>query len=134
MKFRYARYGGILRPVIPIKLKNKNQEIGYQVLVDSGADLCLFDAEMGEAIGIEVTKGGPREIFGVGGKASLYYIHHVTIDVGGHDYLIEAGFMPNVAGRVMPYGLVGQRGFFDNFSVKFDLLKEEIEVKEHAKK
>ncbi|MEK7088660.1 MAG: hypothetical protein AAB913_00845 [Patescibacteria group bacterium] len=37
--------------------------------------------------------------------------------------------MPDVAGRVMPYGLVGQKGFFDNFIVKFDLLKEEIDLK-----
>ena len=46
MKFPYVKYNGIVRPVIPIKLKNQNQEIGYDVLVDSGADICLFDAEI----------------------------------------------------------------------------------------
>jgi len=29
----------------------------------------------------------------------------------------------------MNYGVVGQNGFFDNFIVKFDLSKEEIELK-----
>ncbi len=129
MKFPYVAYNGVLRPVIPIKLKLKHQEIGYHVLVDSGADFCLFDAEIGEAIGIEVTKGKPREVFGVGGKASIYYIHKVKIDVGGWCYDIEAGFMPSVAGKVMRYGLVGQKGFFENFVIRFDLSKEEIEVK-----
>ena len=55
MKFRYARYNGkTLRPVIPIKVKNGIKEIGYQVLVDSGADLCLFDAQIGEFLGVDV--------------------------------------------------------------------------------
>ena len=129
MKFSYKKYNGILRPVIPIKLKNKNKEIGYQVLVDSGADFSLFNAEIGEAIGIDVKSGKLKTIFGVGGKTSLYYLHTIIIEVGDKDYEIEAGFMPDVAGRIMPYGLVGQRGFFENFIVRFDLLKEEIDLK-----
>ena len=131
MKFNYKKYSKqILRPVIPIKLKNKDLEIGYEVLVDSGADLCIFDSQVGEIIGIDLKKGKPMQVFGVGGKASIYYLHKVTIEVGGYSYKIEAGFMPNVAGNVMPYGIVGQMGFFDNFIVKFDLLKERVELKQ----
>lgn len=130
MKFGYKKYSNsILRPVIPIKLKNKGLEIGYEVLVDSGADFCIFDAEIGEAVGIDIKKGKMQEVFGVGGKASIYYLHKVSIEVGGWSYDIEAGFMQNVAGNVMHYGLVGQKGFFDIFVVKFDLLKEEVELK-----
>lgn len=130
MKFDYKRYdSNTLRPVIPIKLKNGNSDISYAVLVDSGADLCIFDAEIGEALGINVKSGEKKEVFGVGGKASIFFLHKVEIEVGGWSYKINAGFMPDVAGRVMPYGLVGQKGFFDNFIVKFDLLKEEIDLK-----
>lgn len=130
MKFQYTRYNGVLRPVIPIKLKHAGQEIGYHVLVDSGADMCLFDADIGKAIGIDTESGVPQEVFGIGGKTSFYYVHKVAIDVGGWPFEIEAGFMPEVAGRVLPYGVVGQRGFFDRFIVKFDLAREEIELKE----
>ena len=129
MKFNYKKYTDTPRPVIQIILKNKESAVGYHVLVDSGADLCLFDAGMGEQIGIDVKKGKPIEIFGVGGKASIFYLHTVNIEVGGWSYNIEAGFMPEVAGRVLPYGIVGQKGFFENFIVKFDLLKEEIDLK-----
>jgi len=135
MKFKYKQYSkSVFRPVIPIKLRNKDFEIGYEVLVDSGADLCIFDAEIGEAVGIDIKKGVPREVFGVGGKASIYYLHKVTIEVGGWPYEIKAGFMPNVAGRVMQYGIVGQTGFFDIFVVKFDLLKRMIELKQKNNK
>ena len=130
MKFQYTRYGSIVRPVIPIKLIFGDKEVGYHVLVDSGADLCLFDADVGLAIGIDVLKGTPHEVFGIGGKTSFYYLHKVKIEVGGWPFEIEAGFMPQVALRTLPYGVVGQRGFFDKFIIKFDLLKEEIELKE----
>ena len=130
MKFRYAKYDQTLRPVIPVKLKNGDNEIGYEVLVDSGADMCLFDAEIGEAIGIDIKKGKAREVFGVGGKASIYYWHKVTIVVGGWEYKIDAGFMPSVAGRIIPYGIVGQLGFFEFFKVIFDRIGEEIELKD----
>ncbi|OGI76850.1 hypothetical protein A3B85_01925 [Candidatus Nomurabacteria bacterium RIFCSPHIGHO2_02_FULL_37_13] len=129
MKFNYKTYGSISRPVIEIILKNGENSIRYEVLVDSGADLCIFDAEIGEALGIDVQKGQKKEVFGVGGKTSIFFLHKVDIEVGGWVYKIEAGFMPDVAGRVMPYGLVGQKGFFENFIVKFNLLKEEIDLK-----
>ena len=131
MKFSYKRYGpNTVRSVIPIKLVKGDRSFGYEVLVDSGADLCIFHAEIGEILGIDVKKGAAREVFGVGGKASVYYLHKVTVEVGGWPFEIEAGFMPDVSGRRMPYGVVGQKGFFDIFVVKFDLLKEEIELKQ----
>ncbi len=131
MKFKYKRYGSgnYLRPVIPVILEHKGNKLGYEVLVDSGADLCVFDSQIGEAIGIDVLANAPKEVFGVGGKATFFYVHGVRITVGATSYEIEAGFMPSVVGRVVPYGVVGQKGFFDKFIVQFDLLREEVELK-----
>ncbi len=132
MKFRYKKFGSILRPVIPIKVSSPSnpEGFGYEVLVDSGADLCIFHAEIGEALGLDIKKGKPQEVFGIGGKASIFYLHKITIVVGGWSREIEAGFMPSVSGNVMQYGVVGQKGFFDLFVVRFDLLKTEIELKQ----
>lgn len=42
MKFRYKKYGpGVLRPVIPIEVIKNGLEVPYEVLIDSGADLCI---------------------------------------------------------------------------------------------
>jgi|SRR3989344_1213868 len=133
MKFKYKRYGSIFRPVIEITLKSKDRSVRYETLVDSGADLCLFDEEIGEYLGLDIKKGKPREVFGVGGKASIYYLHKIIIEVGGWENEIEAGFMPSVSGRVMPYGLVGQNGFFNLFTVRFDNQKQEIELRSYNK-
>ncbi|HLB95960.1 MAG TPA: hypothetical protein VJK26_03605 [Patescibacteria group bacterium] len=48
MKFKYKNYGsGFLRPVIPIEIIYKKFPVPYEVLIDSGADFCIFDAQIG---------------------------------------------------------------------------------------
>lgn len=131
MTFRYKRYGPrTVRPVIPIDILHGGRSITYEVLVDSGADECIFDAQIGELLGLNVQAGRKRSISGITGAEEAAYVHPVTIRVAQKEFAIEAGFLP-VIGR-FGYGVVGQQGFFDLFVVKFDLLKEEIELKPQA--
>lgn len=128
MKFRYKKYApGTLRPVIPIEIVYRDIVVPYEVLVDSGADICIFDAQIAEILGINFRGGKEQKVAGLTGVSESYYLHPMTISVGGWKYKIEAGFLPNI-GR-FGYGIVGQKGFFDIFVVKFDLVKEEIELK-----
>lgn len=129
MKFRYKKFGPFLRPVIPIKIKHKERWIWHEVLVDSGADMCIFDAQIGDFLGVNVEEGITDRVSGIAGQTSIYFKHKIAIEIGGWPYTIEAGFLRNVSGS-FNYGVVGQRGFFEHFIVKFDLLKEEIELKE----
>ncbi len=127
MKFKYKKFEThILRPVIPIEIVFQGRSIHYEVLIDSGADLCLFDAEIGEVLGIEIERGPRYEIGGITGVIEYYHVHPITLKVGGWNYPVEVGFMPKMPS--FGHGLVGQRGFFDLFIVKFDLIKEEIEL------
>lgn len=129
MKFQYKKYGpGILRPVIPVEISYKDRSVPYEVLVDSGADFCIFDAEIGELLGIDIESGEPQMVGGITGAPETYYVHVVTLKIGGWPHSLKVGFLRNIAR--LGYGVVGQQGFFDVFVVKFDLLKEEIELKE----
>lgn len=131
MKFRYKKYGpGILRPVIPIEVSNNNRSVRYEALVDSGADLCIFDAQIGNLIGLDVMSGKPGLVSGITGAREEYFIHSIRISVGGWAHEIEVGFLPGFSSD--GYGVVGQTGFFDLFVVKFDFLKAEIELKERG--
>ncbi|KKS33900.1 MAG: hypothetical protein UV22_C0005G0013 [Parcubacteria group bacterium GW2011_GWA2_42_35] len=132
MKFKYKKYGpGIIRPVIPIEIIYKDQSVPYEVLIDSGADFCIFDAQIGDLLGIDILGGEKKEVWGITGVGESFYIHPVTIKVGGWPYKIKVGFLPGIAR--LGYGVVGQKGFFDIFVVKFDFLKEEIELKERRR-
>ncbi|MDE2079684.1 MAG: hypothetical protein KGI73_04880 [Patescibacteria group bacterium] len=53
--------------------------------------------------------------------------------VGGRPFLVEVGFLGGLSARYS-YGVVGQGGFFDIFIVKFDLIKEEVELLGRKKK
>lgn len=127
MKFKYKKFGrGILRPVIPIEVIHNSQSVFYEVLVDSGADLCIFSSGIAELLDIDLEKGEKKMIEGVTGVPEYYYLHPITLKVGGWDYQIKAGFFSKIA--KVGYGVVGQQGFFDKFVIKFDLIKEEIEL------
>jgi len=138
MKFRYCKlllpqrsnYFGtsILKPIIPIKVAIGKKELQYAALIDSGADFCIFDAEIGEYLGLDIRRA-PREEFGGiqdrGGAEA--FLHEIILDIGGWDYKTVIGFSYDIAKH--GFGILGQKGFFEHFIVKFDLLKEEIELR-----
>lgn len=127
MKFKYKRYGlGTLRPIIPVEVSCNGIDIPYEVLIDSGADICIFDSNIADILGIDVVKGIRHEVWGITGVPEYYYLHRVTIVINGLKYKTDVGFM-NL--RNQSFGIVGQKGFFDKFTVKFDLQEEEIEIK-----
>lgn len=119
----------ILRPIIPIGIAINQKHLSYAALIDSGADLCIFDAELAEYLGIDVPSGR-KEFFGgvQNASPSECYIHDITLTVGGWDFQTAVGFSYDIAND--GYGILGQRGFFDLFSVKFDYQKEEVELKQ----
>jgi hypothetical protein len=128
MKFRYKKYAtGLLRPVIPIEIIYKDKSVPYEVLIDSGADFCIFDAQIGEILGVPIEEDEQFEVAGITGEKEPIYLHLLEIKVGGWLYKIKAAFLRKIG--PYGYGVVGQKGFFDNFIVRFDLLKEEIELK-----
>lgn len=141
MKFKYRKlnlspasdYFGkyILKPLIPVKIFRGENILQVAVLIDSGADFCIFDAEIGEVLalnvksGIEVQFGGIQSLGG-----SKAYIHTVNLEIDGHEFKADVGFSYDISKN--GYGILGQKGFFDKFIVKFDLIKEEIEIKERS--
>jgi hypothetical protein len=99
MIFKYRAYGDISRPVISLILSNGGSYIQHEALVDSGSDRCYFDSQIGEVLGIT-----------------------------GESYRVEVGFMPNLGGGIVPYGFVGQKGFFEHFKVLFDQKNNIVEL------
>lgn len=130
-KFRYKKLGPkFIRPIIKVEVLNKSgsKSCKYEVLVDSGADLSIFDAEIAALLDIDLESGQEARVYGItSGEPEPYYMHEVWINVGGHKYKTVVGFK---RGLNDSYGVVGQTGFFDEFVVKFDLMKEEVELKE----
>jgi len=143
MKFPYRKLllqqpseffgSSILKPIIPIKIISGKLEINYAALIDSGADFCIFDGGIAEYLGLDIKRGIPMVFSGIqGASGSKAYLHKVRLSIGGKEYQTTVGFSFEISSR--GFGVLGQKGFFDIFVVKFDLLAEEIELKEKTKK
>lgn len=139
MKFQYRKlllpkrsdYFGwsILKPIIQVGVLANGKELNYAALIDSGADFCIFDAEIGEYLGLDVKSGRLVEFGGIQDRGGAEaFLHSVGLNIGGYNYQTNVGFSRDIAKH--GFGILGQKGFFDMFAVKFDLSKEEIELKE----
>lgn len=127
MKFKYKKYGPkIIRPVIPVELIYKNLTVPYEALVDSGADFAIFDLQIADILGINIENGRRDFVSGITGIKEPIYFHEIIIEVGGWPHKVDVAF-----GKLgnFGHGVVGQKGFFDLFTVKFDYSKEEVEIK-----
>ncbi|MDP2860868.1 MAG: hypothetical protein Q8N98_04110 [bacterium] len=139
MKFKYKRFRllptsafpqrkYLLRPIIPVLIGYGEKQIGYEALLDSGADFCIFHAEIGEYLGIPVLDGKKEFFGGVTSGNAVAFVHKVNLTIGGNSYPeISIGFSFDIAPH--GYGILGQEGFFNFFRVGFDLEKEEIELR-----
>lgn len=139
MKFDYSKVtlpersgffgSSILKPIIDIRIASGERSLQYRALVDSGADFSIFHTEVGEALGLDITAGEKLTFGGVQKtEAAAAYLHKITLVIGGWKYATTVGFSEEISDD--SYGILGQKGFFDIFVVKFDLIKESIELKE----
>lgn len=114
----------IRRPIIEIIIKSKNNFAIYPVLIDSGADYCIFNIELAEALEIKLTK--KRTGFrGVGKEKIKGFWGEVEIKIGNYSYQTKAIFAEI---SQFGHGILGQQGFFDHFDVNLSYQKQEIEI------
>ena len=111
----FPRRKSVVRPVVPVALINGSNRVRVYALIDSGADYCIFHAEIGEQLGLQIESGKSLPFSGIAGA--------------GHEFGCYAGFSRDI--QDLPYGILGQVGFFDVFKVSFDYKKEKIELRSH---
>ena len=117
-----------LRPIIRVKVSNKldpSKNLKTTALVDSGADICVFDAQIGEQIGLNIESGKLLVINGVADKPVKAYFHDIILTVAGYDLPRYVGFSREMRSSVS--GILGQVGFFDSYKITFNYKKEKIE-------
>ena len=117
----------VFRPVIDIRLLWNSQSAQYRVLIDSGADYCVFHSEIADVLGIPLKKGKKMTFYGTGGTPQIAYFHNIQIEIGGWPMGLYCGFSSDM--ESLPYGLLGQTGFFDHFKIEFDYTNKRIELK-----
>lgn len=114
----------ISRPIIPLILKNKHKFALYSGLIDSGADYCIFNIKIAEALDI-VLRSRKISLKGIAREKVVGYLGKIEISINGTTYDLTAIFAQM---DELGHGILGQKGFFDHFDVKLRYQKQLIEV------
>jgi len=133
MRFRYTDIPNhqdprepFSRPYLIVRLLNGDRHKDVISLVDSGADICLFHSDIGRMLGIEIETAPELAFQGVSGVREVAYLHRIDLVVRGLSQItLDVGFTNSMTAGT---GLLGQRGFFEQFQISFELSQELFEV------
>lgn len=133
MTFAYKRVGSVLMPVIPVVLRREDRAAGSMALIDSGATCSIFDAETAGVLGIEDIESGSCLAFeGATGHTFVGYSHSVDLEIGGVKFCnVDIAFTEGMPDNAV--NILGQRGFFELFPIRFVQSRGEINVQLHSR-
>jgi hypothetical protein len=100
--------------------KNGNS-IKVQCRIDSGADEIVLPAEVGIMLGLKLEEGESLEFQGVAHDPVDGYRHIIEMQIKNdiHSYKVPCSFVFGLRST----GLLGIRGFFENYKVSFESLR-----------
>jgi len=127
-EFSYFQKGNQFFPLVDVKLKTEKNQIILKALVDSGATYSVFRAEIGEYLGIEIEKGKPVYLEGVGGRI-LGYMHNILISLDRRFYKCKIIFSRELT---VSFNILGRDNFFYPFLITFFEKKRKIIFREIA--
>src|SRR4030042_2817928 len=125
MVFNYQELAsGISRPIIPVRLHFKKVFVLMEAIIDSGADWCIFDAGLLEIFKLPL--GARTKFFSVSPEPLYGFKSKINLSIAGKDFKTEVVFSSELGRH--SYGILVQKGFFDNFKVCFDKSRNQIEI------
>ena len=139
MKFKYrhlrdtsgpgVRY--IKLPLLAVRLDYRGKQTPIVGLVDTGATDCLFDRDVADDLGITLSSADPiREYVGVGGESVTGHMHRIKLQIDGFSEWVE--FDAAFIDAKLPYQLLGESGFFDNYEVTLKRFRGRFQIKSRS--
>lgn len=106
------------RPVLEVELSTPAKKIKTMALVDSGSESILINESFAQVFHISLHTNETVRIGGIGGEGKIGHRSSIKIKIEGYDeaVLTDVIFVPDLPFDV----LLGQRGFFDRFDVRFE--------------
>ena len=100
--FPYQQWDSVSLPMIPVSIDRVGT---LYAIVDSGANVSLFQYEVAELLGIKLMQGRKIPLSGIGGKISGY-LHTIRLEVGGHLFSCQVCFSKELR---VPLNLLGRQ-------------------------
>lgn len=118
----------IKRPILQIEIFGPKENKKFNALIDSGADCSLFNFQIAEVLGFNLTKAKKSSVVGVGGSEPIftYLFENVEIKIECFDKKIKipVNFIDSDSVSL----LLGEDGFFDQCRIKFEKDHDTFEI------
>lgn len=115
---------GLLFPVVPLRFHIGKKVIDSGALIDSGATISIFKADVALSLGLEIEKGREIWLGGVGGHIKGYQ-HEVKIEVAGKKFICPIVFSREY---LVSFNLLGRQEFFNRFKIVFEEKKNLVRL------
>ncbi|MBN1397594.1 MAG: hypothetical protein JXA06_06145 [Bacteroidetes bacterium] len=118
-RFKDERNNFVHRPTLAITLYVGSKSIKTRGLLDTGADNIVINNGFGRMLGIDIKKLPMRPLLGINGVPTKSWEYSLDIEVDGLSNsrkTSEIRFIDSPSVGV----LLGHRGFFENFKIKFE--------------
>ena len=113
ISYPYQEWEGSSLPLVPVSFKNAGT---FFAIVDSGANISLFQADIAELLGLSVTRGQRVPLSGIGGRIAGY-LHRIPLTVAGCTFPCKICFSRELR---VPLNILGRTDFFRKFRITFD--------------
>jgi hypothetical protein len=120
--FKYRSSDGTYSslPMIPIRVACNRKHQWVMALVDSGADITLFNASIAKLLDISVKQGKEIPLFGfLENETTPVYMHQVNLAVENLGS-VDTNVAFTCDETYPQLSILGRRGFFEKFRVEFE--------------
>lgn len=123
-----TKVGFTHRPYLTVKLALGYKSVTTRGLVDSGSDLTLINKDFGKVLEVDFSKCRIGHATGIEGGEQKTWISTIDLEVENFPNSLRTIEVQFIESRSVGV-LLGHKGFFENFSLKFDtyMLTFEIE-------
>jgi hypothetical protein len=112
-------------PLVKVTLFHQEKKVSVLAMIDSGADISVFNLGYAQALGIDLSQCDPVVVSGVEGSAQDCYRTTIDLEPEGLPRItLQALFIDSTGVD----GLLGQEGFFDQHVISFDRQADSFEV------
>ena len=116
MEFSYLKKGENTFPLIDVELVGPRGSLVVKALLDSGASMSLFRAEIAYYLGVAVREGEGLFLQGIKGSV-MAYRHQIPVRVGEDKLDCQIAFAPQIE---TSFNILGRNNFFLPFLITFN--------------
>lgn len=96
MKFYYVEFDGEHLPIIPVLLKGRNEWVGFNTFIDTGATYSLFPLDVAEVLGVDINTSKSCSVTLGDGKQIEVYLHETKVSIANKEFCARIGFTPEL--------------------------------------